>query len=84
MGISTVVALMGWVVSDEQARIVSELVSPKGTVWLMPDGDEAGRKCAEQGLSKLSLTRRVRLVKLEEGKQPTDYCGANFREWLRS
>jgi DNA primase len=84
MGIRNVVALMGWVMSDEQAKIITELVVPKGTIWLMPDGDEAGRKCSEQGLPKLALARRVRLIKLEDGKQPTDYCGAHFRGWLQA
>jgi DNA primase len=82
MGISATVALMGWVMSETQANIVAELVSPKGTVWLMPDGDEAGRKCAKEALPLLALRRRTRLVRLDEGKQPTDYCGAFFREWL--
>jgi len=82
MGIPESVAFMGWVMSDEQAGIITDLVTPKGTVWLMPDGDEAGRKCTEQSLPRLALHRRVRLIKPDEGKQPTDYCGAYFREWL--
>jgi len=82
MGFPDVTALMGWVMSDEQAAIITELVSPKGTVWLIPDGDEAGRKCAGQALPRLAVNRRVKYVKLDEGKQPTDYCGAYFREWL--
>jgi len=68
--------------SDEQAAIITELVAPKGTVWLMSDGDEAGAKCAKESLPRLALHRRVRLIKLDENKQPTDYCGAYFREWL--
>ncbi|SRR6266498_2376905 len=30
----------------------------------------------------LALHRRTRLIILDEGKQPTDYRGAYFREWL--
>lgn len=82
MGFPDVVALMGCVTSDAQAKIVSELVSPKGTVWLIPDGDETGRKCAKETLHLLALHRRTRLIKLAEGKQPTDYCGAFSRESL--
>ena len=82
MGFPNVVGLMGWVMSEEQAAFITELVSEKGTIWLMPDGDEAGRKCAEQSLPRLAEHRRVRYVKLEEGKQPTDYVGAHFREWF--
>jgi DNA primase len=48
----------------------------------MPDGDEAGRKCAKEGLALLAVNRRGRLIKLDEGKQPTDYCGTFFREWI--
>jgi DNA primase len=82
MGFADAVALMGWAMSEEQAAIIAELVSPSGTVWLIPDGDEAGKKCAEAALPRLALNRRVRLIKLDEGKQPTDYSGAHFREWL--
>ena len=42
MGLPHTVALMGWVCSDEQAKIITDLVEPDGHVWLMSDGDESG------------------------------------------
>jgi hypothetical protein len=48
MGIPENVALMGGVKSQKQADIIAELVTPKGTVWPIPDGDESGRRCAKE------------------------------------
>ena len=83
MGFPNSVALMGWVSSDEQTRIITDLVSPTGRVWLMSDGDEPGRRCAEQFLTRISPRRFVRWVTLDEGKQPTDYPAQFFREALK-
>ena len=80
MGFPNVVALMGWVCSEDQARMATELVKPEGRVWLLPDGDESGQRCAESVLPQVSPSRFVRWVKLDEGKQPTDYPGAFFQE----
>jgi hypothetical protein len=48
MGIPENVALTGGVKSQKQADIIAELVTPKGTVWPIPDGDESGRRCAKE------------------------------------
>ena len=72
-GIRNAVGLMGWSCSEKQAELIVGLVGPDGRVWLMPDGDEAGRRCADTVLQQVSQHRFFRWVKLSEGRQPTDY-----------
>ncbi len=79
MGFPNVAALMGWVMSDEQAAIVESLLAPDGRVWLVSDGDEAGDRCAEEVLPLVSQRRFIKWLKLDEGKQPTDYPGGWYR-----
>jgi len=68
-----VVATMGADCSDRQAELVVGLVKPDGRVWLMPDGDAAGERFAQNFLLKVTPHRFVRWVKLAADKQPTDY-----------
>jgi DNA primase len=68
-----VVALMGSSCSETQTKLIIEKVKPSGRVWLMPDGNEAGKRCAESVLFQVSPYRFVRWVKLEQNKQPTDF-----------
>lgn len=77
--IANVVALMGWACSEKQASLLVSLVKSSGRVWLMPDGDEAGERCAESVLMQVSPNRFVRWVKLAEGKQPTDLSGEQLK-----
>jgi hypothetical protein len=56
-----------------QAALVKDLVAPDGRVWMLADGDEAGARCAESLLVQVSPHRFTRLIKLDPGKQPTDY-----------
>jgi len=81
-GFANMVALMGWSCSEEQAKRIVSLVKPHGRVWLVPDGDESGERCAECVLPQISPHRFIRWVKLEQGKQPTDYHEARLREFL--
>ncbi len=83
MQLPNVVGLMGWAMSAEQAKIVTDLVSPSGHVWIIPDGNEAGVKCAHSVFEHLGTSRFIQWLKLEEGKQPTDYPGGWLRERLR-
>jgi DNA primase len=78
-GLPQVVATMGADCSDRQAELIATLVKPDGRVWLLPDGDEAGSRCAESLLLRISPQRFVRWVKLENGKQPTDYDGDKLK-----
>ena len=83
MGFPNVVAVMGSSCSEEQAAIIAALVKPDGRVWVVPDGDEAGVRCAESVLKSVSPLRFIKWLKLDEGKQPTDYPGVFFREGFR-
>jgi DNA primase len=81
--IPNVVAVMGWCCSEKQGKLIVSLVKPSGRVWLMPDGDESGERCAESVLMQVAPHRFVRWVKLEDGKQPTDYEGERLRSLLK-
>jgi DNA primase len=70
-GFHDTVAVMGSSCSPEQKDLILRLVSPSGRVWLLPDGDKAGDRCAEELLELLSPHRFCRWVRLKEG-QPTD------------
>jgi DNA primase len=80
--IPSVVGLMGCCCSEKQAKLMVSLVKPSGRVWLMPDGDESGERCAESVLLQVALHRFARWVKLEAGKQPTDYPGEELNRML--
>jgi DNA primase len=71
------VALMGSSCSPEQADLIISLTAPKdgeaGRVWIMPDGDKAGTRCAEDILPRVAALRLVRWITLNEGKDPSDY-----------
>ena len=71
-GLPDVVATMGVDCSERQAELIVSLVKPAGRVWLMPDGNEAGERCAQSLLLKVSPYRFTRWVKLGDDKQPTD------------
>jgi len=68
-----VVALMGSSCSDEQAKLIVDLVAPDGKVWIIPDGNEAGRQCARSVFEHVSPHRFCRWIPLEGDRQPTDY-----------
>jgi len=71
-GYEHAVATMGADCSEKQAELIVASVKPAGRVWLVPDGDKAGRRFAESVLLQVSPHRFVRWVVLEEGKQATD------------
>jgi DNA primase len=70
-GVAQVVSLMGASCSAEQAKLIVDWVSPSGRVWVMPDADEAGERCAASVLSQVAPFRDCRWAKLDSG-QPTD------------
>jgi DNA primase len=80
--IRTVVALMGSDMSERQAQIVLDLVPANGTLWVMPDGDEAGERCAQSVFSTLGPHRFVRWAKLPHKRQPTDLTGPELVQLL--
>ena len=73
MGCEATVATMGASMSDEQGSITVSLVNPKGRVWIVSDGDTAGERWAKEVLEHVSRERFCRWLKLDTGKQPTDY-----------
>jgi DNA primase len=77
-----VVATMGADCSDEQAALISKLVKPDGRVWMISDGDPAGKRFALSVLTKISPHRFIRWVKCDEGKQPTDLTGEKLKSCL--
>jgi DNA primase len=80
--LSNVVAVMGASVSENQARIITELVPEDGRIWVMPDGDHAGERMAESAVKLLAPHRFVRWVKLDDGKQPTDVSPDELHQLL--
>jgi len=82
VGLPGTVALMGNDCAERQAEIVVSLVKPSGVVWIMPDGDEPGERCAQSLLLQLSPHRLVRWAKLSEGKQPTDLTSDKIKSLL--
>lgn len=66
------VGVMGADCSEKQAELIVALVRPSGTVWMMPDGNVAGERCALTLLRLVSPHRAMRWVKLADDKQPTD------------
>jgi DNA primase len=77
--LSPVVATMGADCSDRQAELIVSLVKPDGRVWIAPDGNPAGERCAQSLLTKISPYRFVRWVKMDEGKQPTDLSAEQLK-----
>ena len=78
-GFPWTVALMGYDCSEEQSETIANLVRPKGRVWLMVNGDEAGERLAVALIPRLSLNRFVRWVKLEKGFKPTALSAADLK-----
>jgi DNA primase len=79
-GIANVVGVMGSSCSGEQANEIVSLVAPGGRVWVFTDGDKAGIRCAETILSQVAPHRFTRWVKVETGKQPTDFAPAELKK----
>ncbi|MBI3736191.1 toprim domain-containing protein, partial [Candidatus Sumerlaeota bacterium] len=72
-GWTNAVALMGSSCSPEQAELIVKLTAEGGRVWLMPDDDDAGMRCAEDALMRVAPHRLVRWITLDEGKDPCNY-----------
>ena len=83
MGFPDVVALMGWKMSDEQAQLICDVVPPNGRIWVIPDGDESGGRCAVSVLEHIGTQRFIQWLKLDESKQPTNYPGGWYRQRLK-
>jgi DNA primase len=82
-GVADVVAVMGSSCSPEQGRLIAEAVSPGGRVWVLPDADAAGERCAQSVFAAVAPYRSVRWTKLERG-QPTDLSADELHRLLTS
>jgi hypothetical protein len=58
-------------------------LAESGRVWIVPDGDDAGKRFAESVFSEVSPFRFIKQLKLDKGKQPTDYPVVFFREGFK-
>jgi DNA primase len=81
-GFHNTVGLMSATCSHEQAGLIVGLVPRKGKIWIMPDGDQAGRFCAESLLKRLSPFRMVRWPELRGGRKPHHLSGDELRDRL--
>ena len=81
-GWKNVVALMGAACSDAQANLIAESMTPHGYVWVVPDADAAGARCAESVLTRVARQRFVRWIELPDGRQPTDLTAQELRMFL--
>lgn len=79
-GHTRVVALMGSSISDEQAALILAGTKPTARIVFMPDGDDAGVRCATELFDKLGRHRWCRWLKLPDGTQPTDFTSEQLRE----
>lgn len=77
-----VVGVMGSDCSEQQAELIVSLVKPGGHVWLMPDRNEAGERCALSLFQKVSPYRFTRWVKLNDDKQPTDLSVGQLKTYF--
>jgi hypothetical protein len=53
-GLPNAVSVMGTDCSERQAEMIVSVVKPAGRVWFMPDGNEAGERCAQSILLKVA------------------------------
>jgi hypothetical protein len=73
---------MGSSCSPAQGKLIVDLVKPDGTIWLMPDGNEAGVLCAHSVFEEVAPHRCVRWLRLGENEQPTDLSPDELMELL--
>jgi DNA primase len=76
-----VVALMGISMSQQQDQIIAARFK---RVTILLDGDEAGRKAAEEIASRLIHRLQVRIIDLPDGKQPDELPAEELTQILSS
>ena len=78
-GLPEAVATMGADCSDDQAELITSLVAPECLVWIVQSGNPDGERFGRSVLDQLAPYRFVRLVKLGEGRHPTDLPAATLK-----
>jgi len=81
-GFKNVVALMGTSMSDEQEKLIVEVIGENGKVVLMFDGDEAGAKATAEAVERLIDKVYLKVIRLEMGLQPDKLAGKKIEEVL--
>jgi DNA primase len=71
-GFALSVATMGPECSEEQAQLAVSLINPSGRLWVMSNGNEAGKRFAASAMVGLSPHRFVRWMKLNGDNEPAD------------
>jgi DNA primase len=82
-GFDHTVGLMSATCSHEQTALIVGMVPRRGRIWIMPNGDQSGRYCAESLLKQLSPFRSIRWPELKEDRKPTACSADELRERLR-
>ena len=62
--------LMSATISAEQIELIVGMVPRRGRIWILSDGDQAGRFCAEGLLKQLAPYRMVRWPEHKDGRKP--------------
>jgi len=82
-GFKNVVALMGTSMSEEQEKLIVEILGENGKIALMFDEDEAGRDGSQDALMRLVSQVYVKQIRLDkEGLQPDKLTGKEIKEML--
>ena len=81
IGFHDVVALMGDSPSLEQSQAIVRAVNRTGRVWILPDGNKLGERCASDLFYDVGAYRFCTWLKLPEG-QPADCSAEELRAML--
>lgn len=82
-GFKNVVALMGTVLSDEQAELLMEALASDGKLTLMLDPDAPGQKATREIAERLITKLYIKVIDLqEEGLGPDELSEERIREVL--
>jgi DNA primase len=81
-GHPNVVGLMGANASPEQAALIVGMVPRRSRVWILADGNQAGRYCAEGLFRLIAPYRFIRWIELKDGRKPTSCSGEELRSLL--
>jgi DNA primase len=80
-GIQWVVALMGESPSVEQSETIIYLTQPTGRVWLLPDGNKVGERCAGELFYDIGQHRFCTWLTLQQGT-PAEVSADELRAML--
>lgn len=78
-GFPNTVALMGDSASLQQTDLIIAKCREDGRLWILADGDKAGRNCAMTLAPQLARNRFTRIVELSDGSQPTDLSAGQLQ-----